>query len=603
LRFRTALAASIAILVAAILVATVAGVAIVLQRAARRDVTEALARSRDVFEELRKLRASLHRSQARVVAEEPRLKAVVATEEVTHETVLSVASELKRALSSDVFVMTDAEGQLIADAADPTATGFSLRGKPGVASALSDGDASTVWTQGDRAYEIAARRLSFGTTTVGVVVIGYAFDDSVMAEALRQTGSGFALEFDGHVIAASALDPDARPDRAAAAEAARQVPSGAEPTEVVVGGVRYLASSTPLADAGDNHLRYVTFRSLDRALAPARQAERVVYAIAVVALILALAITVALSRRLSRPLDALVRFLDHVAAGELGARVAVAGPREVRVVGAAMNRMVGELERSRVELAAKERLERELEISAKIQTGVLPRHVEVAGLEVSAAMLPATDVGGDYYDIFPVEGGAWIGIGDVAGHGLSSGLIMLMVQSLIASLGRQDPDASPSRLLTVLNEVLYDNIRHRMSSDDHVTLTVLRFDAASGRLVFSGAHEEMIVYRAATRRCETVPTPGAWVGAMRDIAAGLVDSELTLAPNDILVLYTDGITEAMSATHEQFGLDRMIEVVEGHAEGPLDAMRDAILAAAAAFSPIQDDDRSLLILRSTRVKP
>jgi hypothetical protein len=88
-------------------------------------------------------------------------------------------------------------------------------------------------------------------------------------------------------------------------------------------------------------------------------------------------------------------------------------------------------------------LEKELEIGARIQTCILPAAIEVPGLSVSARMIPASEVGGDYYGVFPTHDGAWIGIGVVAGHGLTSGLVMLMMQSAVAALGRARPDALP----------------------------------------------------------------------------------------------------------------------------------------------------------------
>ncbi|HYP90915.1 MAG TPA: SpoIIE family protein phosphatase, partial [Polyangiaceae bacterium] len=113
------------------------------------------------------------------------------------------------------------------------------------------------------------------------------------------------------------------------------------------------------------------------------------------------------------------------------------------------------LERAATELANKQRLEKELEIGARIQTCLLPKTVAIPELELAAKMVPASEVGGDYYDAFAAGSGGFIGIGDVAGHGLTSGLVMLMVQSVIGALGRKSPEAAPSELVSALNTVLY----------------------------------------------------------------------------------------------------------------------------------------------------
>jgi sigma-B regulation protein RsbU (phosphoserine phosphatase) len=320
------------------------------------------------------------------------------------------------------------------------------------------------------------------------------------------------------------------------------------------------------------------------------------YRIAIVALALAVGIGVALSSRLSEPVDRLVAFVQGVAAGKLDARAEPVGPVELRVLAGEMNRMVGELKESRQQMVAKERLEKEMEISSRIQTSILPRKVEVPGLEVAARMIPATEVGGDYYDVFPAPGGCFIGVGDVAGHGLTSGLIMLMVQSVIAGLGRKDPDAPPREIVRVLNAVLFDNIRHRLGNDEHVTFSLLRY-RRDGRVVFAGAHEEIVICRAATGKCELVSTPGPWLGAMADVGQVTEDSELLLSDGDVMVLYTDGVTETMDKGGEQFGIERLMAAVEGRRTEPVEKIRDAILDQVAQFGAQQDDDVTLLIVR------
>jgi DNA-binding LacI/PurR family transcriptional regulator/serine phosphatase RsbU (regulator of sigma subunit) len=255
-------------------------------------------------------------------------------------------------------------------------------------------------------------------------------------------------------------------------------------------------------------------------------------------------------------------------------------------------------EATRRQVAERQRLEKEMEIAARIQTSILPRDVRVTGLEIAASMQPATEVGGDYYDVVPVDDGCWIGIGDVAGHGLPTGLVMLMMQSGFGALARKLPDAAPRDLVLALNTMLVDNVRGRLGQHEHATLTLIRC-RGDGRLTFAGAHEDIVIWRAATGRCERVATPGPWVGAKRDIAAGTVDSEARLAPGDLLVLYTDGLTEAPAGdgSGARFGIDRLIALIEEHGALAPTAVRDTVLAAVAAFAPVREDDVTLLIAR------
>lgn len=247
------------------------------------------------------------------------------------------------------------------------------------------------------------------------------------------------------------------------------------------------------------------------------------------------------------------------------------------------------------EKLARERLEKELELARQIQVGILPRQLAAEGLELTAAMITAAEVGGDYYDVLPVDGGCWIGIGDVSGHGVTSGLIMLMVQSVVSALVAKDPNASPRDAVAILNRVLFENIRHRLIKDEFVTLSLMR--VTPDRLVFSGAHEHFLVCRARTGIAEPVVTPGTWLGVLPDIRGFTTDTELELEPDDLVVLYTDGITEARNARGEQFGLDRLGAAVQRYRNEPLDDVRDGLLAEVARWRAKQDDDATLVLLR------
>lgn len=243
-----------------------------------------------------------------------------------------------------------------------------------------------------------------------------------------------------------------------------------------------------------------------------------------------------------------------------------------------------------------ERVAEEARLAAQIQTSMVPAGIEVPDLEVSALMEPAAEAGGDYYDVIPTAQGAWIGIGDVTGHGLASGLIMVMIQSMIAGLCRLNPAPSPSQVVSALGEAVWDNVRQRLKRDDHATLTVFRYQRG-GHFTFAGAHEDIVVYRAATGRCETIQTPGFWVGAMPSIRRLTQDSELSLAPGDVMVLYTDGVTEARNAHQEQFSLERLVKCVEACGSKSPIAIRDAINEAVTAWRTSVDDDMTLLVIK------
>lgn len=589
MKLRTALLGATALLVAAVIAATVIAIVILVDRSERSALRADLERSHTVFHDLLEYRHTTLRSDCRVVANEPRLRALVATKDITRETVVGVVAELRASLGSDLFFLTDPTGTLIADALDPAADGEDFSKNPVIAGVLESGEGSAILITGGRAYQTQACRVEFGAQTAGIIAIGRVFDDNVAQAIYRQTGSTLALALDGKQVAASVLDDGSRSDLGAIAAGA-----SATIAKVDVKGTTYVAVGGALPGySGKRTLTYAVMRSLDAAMAPGDRLKRTIIVIAGLAFVGTLILALALSRRLSRPVDELVEFTQKVGGGALKSRAEPKGMSEVKALATAMNHMVAEIEKSRDQLAEKERLERELEIATRIQTSMLPQSFDVHRMDIAAKMIPATEVGGDYYDILPVKDGCWIGIGDVAGHGLTAGLEMMMVQSVVSALVRENPDATPKHHLRILNQVIYDNIRNRLHQDEHITLTLFHCD--EGNVTFAGAHEDIILCRVGATECERIATPGPWLGAMRDIARVTNDSTLELAPGDLMVLYSDGITECRLPDGSQFGLDRLCDVIfEARAES-VETIRDRIFEAVRPHR--QDDDMSVVVLR------
>ncbi|HEY3595476.1 MAG TPA: PP2C family protein-serine/threonine phosphatase, partial [Polyangiaceae bacterium] len=146
--------------------------------------------------------------------------------------------------------------------------------------------------------------------------------------------------------------------------------------------------------------------------------------------------------------------------------------------------------------------------------------------------------------------------------------------------------------------VLFENVRRRMEQDEHMTLSLLRYHR-SGRVVWAGAHEDILVCRAASGDLEWIPTQGTWVAAVPDIRAATVDRAFELAHGDLMILYSDGVIEARSAEGEVFGVDRFAAEVQRARHGSVEEIRDAVLAAVAAWSAEQEDDITLLVARQT----
>ena len=205
------------------------------------------------------------------------------------------------------------------------------------------------------------------------------------------------------------------------------------------------------------------------------------------------------------------------------------------------------------------RLESELELAQKVQKALLPEQVpEIPGVELAAFSRPAQIVGGDYFDFcrFRDNSHGWV-IGDVAGKGMSASLLMASLQ---ASLHTLVPETdSPAEVVQRLNLLFCHNIR----LSNFVTLFLGRFDPQTRRLTYCNAgHNPPLLFHQPSNGRESIswlqPT-GAAIGLVEEFQFGI--ESVTLAPGDILLLYTDGVTEAFSPQEEEFGPERLAEII------------------------------------------
>lgn len=592
MKLRTTVFLWVIVLVLAVLGAAIGTIAVVFDRSTRARLAEEATRSREVVMDLHEERTRLARQECRVVAEEPRLKAVVATEDVARETILDAVRTLSQTVDASVFVIVDAQGALIADSAAPEAVGFELMDRTVVKDALTaeSGEQSGVWLADGKAYLVGGCRLQFGARTVGALVIGHAIDDAFAQTASKHIGGTVIVAVDKAAITLPPADTGAA-EIAAAIDAVR-----AGKREVTLGDEAWFAQVIAIPGYhGEHTAEYVLVRSIDQALAPARRVIRFLLVIVAAAALATLIFAFGLARRLARPIDALVARTKSIASGDLTPKPAV-GPTEVKALGAAMDAMAKEIDEGRAALLDKDRLAREMEIAARIQTSILPRNLVVDGLDIAAKMVPATEVGGDYYDLIAVPGGCWIAIGDASGHGLTAGLVMMMVQSGLGTLVRATPDASPKDLVRALNTVMYENIHDRLETERHMTLSLLRY-RTDGSIVVAGAHMDGIAWRAATKTTELLPTVGTFIAIAEDIDHVNQEITWTLGDGDLLVLLTDGVTEAEDASGRSFDYAGVRRIVEERAADPVVAIRDAVFGALRKHSPALADDATILVLR------
>jgi predicted ATPase/serine phosphatase RsbU (regulator of sigma subunit)/tRNA A-37 threonylcarbamoyl transferase component Bud32 len=283
------------------------------------------------------------------------------------------------------------------------------------------------------------------------------------------------------------------------------------------------------------------------------------------------------------------------------------------------------------------RMSAELDIAKQLQQMVLPKDEElqqIEGLDIAGFMAPADEVGGDYYDVLVHEGKIKIGIGDVTGHGLESGVLMLMVQTAVRSLLVSET-TEPTKFLKALNRIIYDNVQ-RMGTDKNLTLSLLdyqpqveippnppfskggiaqevphlkkeqqpvpHFDkgGVGGILRVTGQHEEVLLVHK-NGQIEHIDTfeLGFSVGVISDIANFVSQTDIELHEGDGIVLYTDGITEAHNPNMELYGIERLCQVISQNWHLSAHEIQQAVIADVRQFIGEQKvfDDITLLVLK------
>jgi sigma-B regulation protein RsbU (phosphoserine phosphatase) len=242
-------------------------------------------------------------------------------------------------------------------------------------------------------------------------------------------------------------------------------------------------------------------------------------------------------------------------------------------------------------------LEADLELSQKVQKALLPQHApNIPGLDLAIFSRPAQIVGGDYFDFFQFpDGSHGLAIADVAGHGMSASLLMASVQTALRTLVLTTD--SPVEVLGHLNRFFYHNVH----LTTFVTLFLARFDPVRRTLTYGSAgHNPPLVYHPQTNGGNPItwlePT-GAAIGLVEGFQITM--ETITLAQGDILLLYTDGVTEAMNEADDQFGRERLAALVSREAHLPPKALVQAIRGELQAFTNGQPlaDDTTIVVAR------
>lgn len=339
----------------------------------------------------------------------------------------------------------------------------------------------------------------------------------------------------------------------------------------------------------------------DELFADLEDLNRKVLLICVLGLLLLLGISVGISMTVTRPIKILASKTTEMAKGNLDVEL----PRNPA------NDEVGDLTRSfdhmRVALKeyittltettkAKERMESELKIARNIQMSFLPKrfppfpHIEAFTLH--ATLLPAREVGGDLYDFFMLDDShLFFSVGDVSGKGVPAALFMAVSKTLVKGIAEQDMD--PATIL--------DKVNQELCVDNEALLFVTMFcgilDIDSGEMAFSNAGHNYPLFmpRDGQPRWLKLP-PGRFLGILED--STYITERMTLAPGDKLLVYTDGVTEAMDLEHNLYSDARLLELVTRLRHASPEELDNAVMASVHEYAGAaeQTDDITVLTL-------
>jgi len=318
----------------------------------------------------------------------------------------------------------------------------------------------------------------------------------------------------------------------------------------------------------------------------------------------ALVIGFALARQITGAVHDLFTGTQHVRAGDFGHQIPVRARDQLGELAESFNLMTGEVTTLLGEMAEKGRMEQEMFAAREIQQKLLPAGpLRVAGLAMSAFCEPAREVAGDYYDFLPItDTMTGVLIADVAGKGLAAGLYMAQLKVIVQSLARLHHE--PKEFLSAVNKVVSANL----DGKSFITMSYGVIDVERREMTFARAGHCPLIHvpgdqPPGRRKARLLVPDGLVVGLQLDDGTmfdGLLQEQtISLAPGDLVVWFTDGISETMNEAFDCFGEERLTQVVEQYAHLPFDQLRSYILAELRAFASGADqhDDMTMILMK------
>ena len=313
----------------------------------------------------------------------------------------------------------------------------------------------------------------------------------------------------------------------------------------------------------------------------------------------------ALARSITGSVHELFTGTERVRQGDFAHKIAIRTHDQLGELAASFNSMTASVEDLLQQKAEKERLEEELRIAREIQMSLLPQDPPaIEGLTLTAHCRPAREMGGDYYDLLRLdEHRLGVLIADVSGKGTSAALYMAELKGLVLSLSLQH--SSPRDLLIAADRILANHLDSR----SFITVIYAVVDLQAHTLTYARAGHCPLIYRpgprADPRPVQVLAPDGLVLGLQLDegetFTRLLQEATLPLGAGDVVLLFTDGLSEAMNATDECFGEERLGALVEAYGDLDSEVLRERILGEIQTFvgTAPQHDDMTMLLIKVT----
>jgi serine phosphatase RsbU (regulator of sigma subunit) len=319
--------------------------------------------------------------------------------------------------------------------------------------------------------------------------------------------------------------------------------------------------------------------------------------LALIGLVLALMLSYMISVSITNPLKLLKEGADRIAKRDFSVRVSVKGKDEVGMLASTFNKMAEDLEASTEAMLYKERVQKELELAAQMQQELLPdEELETEFFDVSGGLVPATEVGGDAFDYIEMNDGRHlIYLGDVTGHGVAAGIVSSIANAMLYAMkGVSDL----RELIARLNDVMLEKTTMKV----FMTMALILWDEKKSTAYYVNAgHPPVLYYDSGEKKVTEVKVDGIALGLSDQLSGSTNMQKIRMKPNDVLVIYSDGVPEAVNLDGVQYGMQKLRAIVQDAANDLYTAkgIKNAILADVVQYIGEEErkDDMTVVVLK------